>query len=220
MADTPKYTSQEELGEAWAKASTEAMDRLRIMQERGAPEDVIEAERQRFIQEWTKHKHDLEEWIRAGRPGDATDASTPEAPMPSGGGTSSAAPDSGQADPSASTFNATPLRYMEALHSFATSTMTATSIPSLIGSLHQCGEAFTQQGQMLHQVAQRLDEEALLDQRVVEDVRSAAEAALRAGSRFTQSAQIAQAYYRRWVDAVANGARVPSQAVLTATASS
>jgi len=113
-----------------------------------------------------------------------------------------------------------PLRYMEALHAFAASAMTSASIPGLIGSLRQCGEAFTQQGHVLNQVAQRLDEEALLDGRVVELVRAAAESSLRAGSRFTQSAQIAQAYYQRWIDAVSNGARVPSQAVLTATAKS
>lgn len=124
------------------------------------------------------------------------------------------------AEGSVSAGSPAPLRYMEAVHAFAASVMTTSSIPALIGSLRQCGEAFTQQGQVLHQVATRMDEEALLDPRVVELVRTSAEAALRAGAQFTQSAQIAQAYYQRWVEAVANGARVPSQAVLTATASS
>lgn len=139
---------------------------------------------------------------------------SPDSPPPAA---PTAPPASSEPSASAPSFTATPLHYLEALHQFAASAMTTASIPALIGSLRSCGEAFRLQGSTLHQVAKRLSEEALLDERVVELVRAAADSAIRSGDQYTSSADIAAAYYRQWIEAVSNGARVPSQSVLAAT---
>jgi hypothetical protein len=112
---------------------------------------------------------------------------------------------------------AVPLTYLEAVTQFAGAGLTSMPIPQIIAYLASTGEAFTQLSGVLHQLAARLDQEAMFDDRVLENIRSSATLARLAGIKLTSASQIAGVLYRQWIDASRNGARVPSQGVLSAS---
>ncbi|MEU4575962.1 hypothetical protein [Nonomuraea sp. NPDC023979] len=113
-----------------------------------------------------------------------------------------------------------PQNYLMAVEAFAAANMTLMSIPALIQAIDYTAEAVHMTAQIGRTIAARMDEEAMLDRTIVDSIYGAAQVGQQAAGQMHSAALAADAAYQRWVVLVSQGTRVPSQAVLNATASS